>query len=262
MTTYNFLKFETENQIGILTINREDKLNALNIELLEELKTFLLSLHKESAIKSLIVTGAGEKAFIAGADIAAMSGMGPAEGENFARLGQEVTLLFEELPFPVIAAVNGFALGGGCEMALACDFILCTQNAVFGLPEVKLGLIPGFGGTQRLAKIVGRNFAKEMIYTGKNIKADEAQKLGLTLEVFVTKAELMNGCMKKIEMILGNSPYAIGVAKRVINLGADISVSDGLKIEKEQFGAIFSSHDMREGCTAFVEKRKPQFKGN
>jgi enoyl-CoA hydratase len=262
-TKYENLLYEEDNNIGILTLNREKKLNALDETVLTELKSFLEDMlsKEEIGVRALIFTGAGEKSFIAGADIAAMSDMGVKEGEDFASLGQQVTLLFEALPIPVIAAVNGYALGGGCEMALACDFIYATENAVFGLPEVSLGLIPGFGGTQRLENIIGRNQAREIIYTGRNVKAAEALEIGIANRVFKTKAELIEGAKKSISMMMEKSPYAIKIAKKVMNRGNDLTLEEGLQIEREKFGAIFSSFDMKEGTKAFVEKRKPAFQG-
>ncbi len=261
-TKYENLLYEEDNGIGILTLNREKKLNALDQSVLKEMKIFLETmLSQKSNAKALIFTGAGEKAFIAGADIAAMSGMDEKAGQEFASLGQQVTLLFEALPIPVIACVNGYALGGGCEMALACDFIYATENAVFGLPEVSLGLIPGFGGTQRLENIVGRARAKEIIYTGKNIKAKEAYEMGLVNQLFSDKAKLIQGAHTTIQMMMKNSPLAIKIAKRVMNKGNDLTIEEGLQMECEKFGAIFSSHDMQEGTKAFVEKRKAEFKG-
>ena len=260
---YEFLAYEQKGFVGVLTLNRESKLNALSVPVLEEMRHFLQELHKSQldSIKGLVFTGAGEKAFIAGADIASMANMNEKEGEEFASLGQEVSFLFEELRIPVIAAVNGFALGGGCEMALSCDFIYSTQNAVFGLPEVKLGLIPGFGGTQRLSKVIGRNAAKEMVFTGRNMKNEEAMEKGLVLKTFETKEQLVNASCETIKMITKNSPNAVGIAKFVMNEGNDLSNRDGLNVEKQQFSAIFSSYDMKEGCSAFVEKRKAEFKG-
>jgi len=209
----------------------------------------------------LIVTGAGEKSFIAGADIAEMQDMSVDEGRSFGALGQEVTLLFESLPMPAIACVNGFALGGGCEMALACDFIYATESAVFGQPEVKLGLIPGFGGTQRLSKVVGRNRAKEIIYTGRNVLADEAAQIGLTIKTFSTKEELIAAAEKTLGLVQRVSPNAVRISKKVMNSGNDLTNEEGLKQELDQFSAIFSSEDMKEGTKAFVEKRKPEFTG-
>lgn len=250
-------------KFGTITINRPAKLNALNTELLSELREILTDLKNDEgfSVQGLIVTGEGDKAFIAGADIAEMSEMNPSDAYTLGQLGQNVTVLFETLQVPVIACVNGFALGGGCEMAMSCDFIYATENAVFGQPEVKLGLIPGFGGTQRLAKLVGRNNAKELIFSGRNVKADEAQRMGLVVRTFATKAEMLAEAMKTLKTCAANSPYAVSIAKKVMNEGIDLTISEGLQLEKRQFSAIFSSEDMREGTRAFVEKRAPQFKG-
>lgn len=257
---FKYLTFEEKDCIGLLTLKREDKLNALNNEVLDELRLFLESAYKLK-LKGLIFTGAGEKSFIAGADIAGMKDLTDKEAVEFAYKGQHVTFMLEELRFPVIAAVNGYALGGGCEMALACDFILATQNAVFGLPEVSLGIIPGFGGTQRLSKIIGRHRAKEMIYTGRKVKANEAKDMGLVLSVHENKESLLEAAKEIIEKASANSLNAIGVAKFVINRGVDLTNEEGLKFERNHFGELFNSYDMKEGISAFVEKRKPSFKG-
>ena len=257
---FKYLSFDEKDSIGILSLNREDKLNALNEDVLEELRAFLEGANKLK-LKGLIFTGAGEKAFIAGADIAGMKEMTDKQAQDFAYRGQQVTFMLEELRFPVIAAVNGFALGGGCEMALACDFILCSENAVFGLPEVSLGLIPGFGGTQRLSKIVGRNRAKEMIYSARKVKANEAKEIGLVLGVYENKQLLIDAARDYIEKTSRNSLNAIGVAKFVINRGVDLPNEEGLNFEKNNFAEIFNSYDMKEGVSAFMEKRKPEFKG-
>lgn len=257
------LKFNLSENFGTITINRPTKMNALNVELLGELKELLIELSKDEAfeLKGLIVTGEGEKAFIAGADIAEMSDMTPSDAYTFGQLGQQVTVLFETLNIPVIACVNGFALGGGCEIAMSCDFIYSTANAMFGQPEVKLGLIPGFGGTQRLAKLVGRNRAKEIIYTGRNVNATEAREMGLVLKTFETKDLMIAEATKTLKAISGNSSFAVSIAKKVMNEGIDLTTTEGLQLEKRQFSAIFSSEDMREGTKAFIEKRAPQFKG-
>lgn len=257
---FKFLKFEEKDCIGVLTLNREDKLNALNEDVLDELRVFLENAYKLK-LRGLIFTGAGEKAFIAGADIAAMNGMSEKEANEFSYKGQQVTFMLEELRFPVIAAVNGFALGGGFEMALACDFILCSENAVLGLPETSLGLVPGFGGTQRLPKIIGRNRAKEMIYTGRKVKAAEAKEMGLALSTHENKEALIKAATNIIEKASANSLNAIGVAKFVINRGVDLPNEEGLKFERNHFADIFNSYDMKEGVSAFIEKRRPEFKG-
>ena len=259
--TNNFetLNLEIAGNIGILTINRPAKLNALNIQVHQELKACLIELQK-SSLKGLILTGEGEKAFIAGADIAEMKPMTNGEAKAFSELGQQVTLLLENMPFPTIAAVNGFALGGGFEMALACDFIFATSNAVFGLPEVKLGLIPGFGGTQRLARVVGERRAKEIMFSGRNVKIEEAKSLGIALEVFENKAMLMEETKKWLSIATANSSYAIARAKETLSSGFEQTLVEGLKIEAEAFGKIFQTEDMIEGTSAFIEKRKANFK--
>ena len=258
--TNNFetIRFERNGDIGVLTINRPTKLNALNILVHQELKTILTEL-KSQSLKGLILTGEGEKAFIAGADIAEMQPMTPGEASAFAELGQQVTTLMESLPYPTIAAVNGFALGGGFEMAMSCDFIFATLNAVFGLPEVKLGLIPGFGGTQRLARIVGERRAKELMFSGRNIKIDEAKSLGIVLEAFGSKEELMEGCHKWFELALANSSASIARAKATLWSGIDIPLEKGLALEAKAFGETFQTPHMIEGVAAFLEKRKPEF---
>jgi len=260
---WNTLKFEMKDGFGLLTINRPTKLNALNTELLSELKELLVEVKKDSQfeLKGIVMTGEGEKAFIAGADIAEMHDMTPSDAYNLGQLGQQVTLLFETVQVPIIACVNGFALGGGLEMAMGADFIFATENAMFGQPEVKLGLIPGFGGTQRLAKIVGRNFAKEMIYTGRNVNCEEAKKIGLVLRSFAKKDEMIAEAFKTLKQIAENSAFAVAISKKVMNEGIDLTINEGLQLEKRQFSAIFSSEDMREGTKAFLEKRKPVFKG-
>lgn len=261
---YETINFELKDGIGYLTINRESKLNALNRQVFNELKkvlSYFINEDKDSALKGLILTGSGEKAFIAGADIAEMQNMTTSEAKDFGALGQEVSLLFEKLPVPVIACVNGFALGGGCEMAMSCDFIYATESAMFGQPEVKLGLIPGFGGTQRLSRLVGRNRAKEIIFTGRNVAAEESHKIGLVLEIFKTKEDMIKAAEKTISKVMKVSPHAVKLSKSVMNLGNDLTVPEGLKIELEQFSAIFSSEDMKEGTTAFIEKRAAHFTG-
>lgn len=256
---FKFLKYDFNEGIATLTINKEKALNALDENIIKEIIEFLTSICS-LPLKGLIVTGAGDKAFIAGADIVAMANMTSNEAMDFALRGQRMTLMFEELRFPVIACVNGFALGAGSEVALACDFIYASENAVFGLPEVSLGLIPGFGGTQRLAKVVGRARARELVFTGRKVKIEEAVSTGLVLKSFVNKEELLAGAVKTIERCAANSPNAIGVAKFAINSGIDLSNEEGLKVEQEQFSALFGSKDMLEGTMAFMEKRKPNFR--
>ena len=252
ISNFETLSFNVSDEIGTLIINRPDKLNALNIQVLRELKGALTEL-RSAPIRGLIVTGEGEKAFIAGADITEMKPMETGEALAFSELGQLVTLAFEALPYPTVACVNGFALGGGFEMALACDFIFASRNAVFGLPEVKLGLIPGFGGTQRLLKIVGERRAKEIIFSGRNISSDEAKTLGIALEVYADKAQLLAETYNWFKTTLKNSSCAIYQAKLVLG--------KGLTEERKAFGNIFQTEDMMEGTAAFIEKRKAQFTG-
>ena len=255
---YETIVLSADHGIGILTINRPSKLNALNIQVLRELKECLSEIHSMN-LKGLIVTGEGEKAFIAGADIAEMKPMMTGEAAAFSELGQQVTLLFESLPFPTLAAVNGFALGGGFEMALSCDFIFASSNAVFGLPEVKLGLIPGFGGTVRLRRIVGERRTKEIIFSGRNVASEEAEKLGIALQVFPNKAELIEGAKKWFAMSCQNSTHAISRAKHAMRTSSEEIIEHGLMVEREEFGSIFQTKEMIEGTSAFLEKRKAQF---
>ena len=259
-TDWKTILFDREDELGILTINRAKKLNALDREVLEELQDCLEQLiQQKQSIRGLMLVGDGEKAFVAGADIKAMSEMTTEEANNFGELGQKVTTLLEDLPVPVIACVHGYALGGGMELAMGCDFILTTKDSVFGQPEVKLGLIPGFGGTQRLARIVGKNRACELIYTGRNIKADEALKIGLVIKVLADKKSLMREAHKILKSILENSPRAIALSKGAINEGGVLPLKEGLQCELECFSSIFGSPDMLEGTQAFMEKRKPKF---
>lgn len=264
-SNYETITFEVKDSLGYLTINREKKLNALNSQVLSELKNLLTHLVEEDkgqSVRGVIFTGAGEKAFIAGADISEMQNMNMDQAKDFGALGQEVTLLFEKLPMPIIACVNGFALGGGTEMAMACDFIYAQETAVFGQPEVKLGLIPGFGGTQRLAKLVGRGRAKEIIYSGRNVSAQEAKEIGLVVKLFPNKEELIAGAEKTFSSIFKVSPNAVKVSKKVMNEANDLTIPEGLRCELNGFSEVFASEDMKEGTTAFVEKRAPQFTGN
>lgn len=260
---YQTVKLEqAPNGVWTLTINKPESLNALNSNVLNELADSIRQISEmdyESA-KALIITGSGEKAFVAGADIKEMLEMTPEQAKAFAEKGQSVFHELNLLKIPVIAAVNGFALGGGLELALGCDFIICSDNAKFGLPEVSLGLIPGFGGTVRLTRAVGIRKARELTFTGEMIKADEAFRLGLVSQV-VSLAELMPSVLKKIEMILAKSPLAVGQAKKSINQAFDLETEKALENEAQFFANLFESEDTKEGTKAFIEKRKPQFKG-
>lgn len=249
-----FITYEADGQIGIITINRPKALNALNSTVLEELDQTLNAVDLEN-IRCLILTGAGEKSFVAGADIGEMSTLTKAEGEAFGKKGNDVFRKLETFPIPVIAAVNGFALGGGCEISMSCDIRICSENAVFGQPEVGLGITPGFGGTQRLARLVGPGKAKEMIYGARNIKADEAYRIGLVNNVYPIE-ELMPAAKKLASTIARNAPIAVRNCKRAINEGLQVDMDQAIIIEEKLFGNCFESCDQREGMTAFLEKRK------
>ena len=247
--------YEANGAVGTITINRPKALNALCSQVLEELDQILDQVDLET-VRCLIVTGAGEKSFVAGADISEMSTLSPEEGEAFGKKGNDVFLKLEAFPIPVIAAVNGFALGGGCELSMACDIRLCSDNAVFGQPEVGLGITPGFGGTQRLARIVGPNLAKEMILTARNIKADDAYRIGLVNAVY-PKEELMPAAQKMAARIAGNAPIAVRASKKAITEGLDLPIEEAVALEEKLFGSCFDTADQKEGMGAFLEKRKP-----
>jgi enoyl-CoA hydratase len=249
-----------DGAIATITLNRPEKLNALNEELLTELRGAILDLDHDYGVHVAILTGAGDKAFAAGADIAAMSGMSAAEARRFAELGHVVGARIEQAHFPVIAAVNGFALGGGCELALTCDFIVASEKAKFGQPEVNLGVVPGFGGTQRLARRVGIGRARELCYTGDTIAADEALRIGLVNAV-VPHAELLPRVTEVAKKIAAKGPLAIAQCKRVILRGADIPLATANELEAQAFAALFGSQDQREGMQAFLEKRPAVFTG-
>ena len=249
-----FITYEAEGQIGIITINRPKALNALNSTVLEELDKTLDAVDLQT-VRCLILTGAGEKSFVAGADIGEMSTLTKAEGEAFGKKGNDVFLKLETFPIPVIAAVNGFALGGGCEISMSCDIRICSENAVFGQPEVGLGITPGFGGTQRLARIVGTGKAKEMIYGARNIKAEEAYRIGLVNNVYPLE-ELMPAAKKLAATIARNAPIAVRNAKRAINEGLQVDMDQAVVIEEKLFGNCFETYDQKEGMAAFLEKRK------
>ena len=254
---YNTVLFAPEGSVATLTFNRPDSLNALNEEMFHETAAVFDQVEKNSQIRALILTGQG-RAFIAGADIKFLSGCGPLEARRFSRLGQEVMARIEELPIPVIAAVNGFALGGGCEMALACDIIYAAQEAKFGAPEINLGLIPGFGGTQRLARWVGLGNAKELCLTGRTIDAAEAQAMGLAVRIF-PGAALMEETMKVARALAAKGRFSLQAMKQVIDKGFGRDLRAGLILEADAFGLCFASPDAKEGTTAFLEKRKPKF---
>lgn len=251
----NNILFSVENEIATVTINRPKSLNALNTETLVELDQVFTEIEDRKDIKVVIVTGSGEKSFVAGADISEMVHFTAAEGRSFGQTAAKAFFKLENMPQVTIAAVNGFALGGGCEISMACDIRIAADNALFGQPETGLGIIPGFGGTQRLARLVGKGRAKEMIFTAQNIKADEAYRIGLANKV-VPHDELMDTCMKMAEKIRSNGSYAVSCAKQAINLGLDMDIKSGVDLEANLFGITCSTHDKTEGMNAFLEKRK------
>ncbi|CAG7839341.1 Short-chain-enoyl-CoA hydratase [Clostridium haemolyticum] len=246
---------EKENNIAIVTINRPEALNALNTNTLNELDLVVDEVAKDDNILVVILTGAGEKAFVAGADISEMKDKNVMEGRKFGLLGNKIFRKVETLEKPVIAAVNGFALGGGCELSMACDIRIASQKAKFGQPEVSLGITPGFGGTQRLARHIGVGMAKELIYSAKNINADEAFRIGLVNKV-VAPEELMKEAKKLANEIAGRSPIAVKLCKQAINRGIQVDIDTAINIEAEIFGECFSTEDQKDAMTAFVEKRK------
>lgn len=245
---------EQQGEIGILTINREKALNALNSQVLKELDGALDGL-AASDCRCLILTGSGSKAFVAGADIAEMKDLTKAEGEAFGKLGNAVFRKLEQLPIPTIAAVNGFALGGGCELCMSCDIRLASEVAVFGQPETGLGITPGFGGTQRLARTIGIGKAKEILYTCRNMKAPEALACGLVNAVYAPE-ELMTKAIEMAKRIAGNAPIAVRATKKAVNDGMQVDIDSAIAIEAKLFGSCFETEDQNNGMTAFVEKRK------
>ena len=253
-----FINYEVESAVAVLTINRPKALNALNSAVLDELNAALDAIDLNE-VRALIITGAGEKSFVAGADIDEMSTLTKAEGEAFGKKGNDVFRKIETLPIPVIAAVNGFALGGGCEISLACDIRICSENAVFGQPEVGLGITPGFGGTQRLARTVGVGMAKQMIYTARNIKAPEALRIGLVNAVYPIE-ELMVAAKKMASMIASNAPIAVRNCKKAINDGLQTDIESGVAIEEKLFGDCFETEDQRYGMAFFLDRNKDKVK--
>jgi len=249
-----------ENDICTLTINRPEQYNALNIDLLRELELKLDWILEETSVRVVIITGKGEKAFIAGADIHAMNKMNEKDAESFSSYGQKLTLKIEEFKIPVIAAINGFALGGGCEFAMACHIRYASENAIFGQPEVGLGLIAGFGGTQRLPHLVGKGMAMEILLGAENITADEACRIGLVNKV-VSLRELIPSVEKLATSIIKNAPIAIAATIDSVNSSFEKSMMQGLAYEQKEFSKLFTSKDTKEGLSAFVEKRSPNFTG-
>lgn len=256
----DFVKLERgDDGIVVLTIDRQEKLNALNPRVTEEIGQALLDVEQDEP-RAIIVTGAGERAFVAGADISEMSRMEPLEAKRFTEVGHAAMALLDKSPTPTIAAVNGFALGGGCELALACDIRIVAENALFGFPEVGLGILPGMGGTQRLPRLIGPALAKELIFSARRIDAAEAREIGLVNRV-VPEGEALNAARELAAEIAANGPVAVRHAKTAANRALDVDLISGLEYEADQFALLFATKDAREGMGAFVEKRKPQFEG-
>ena len=256
---YQNLRIERREAVTVLFVNRPQVLNAINRETLGEIADAARAFVADPAQGALVVTGQGEKAFISGADINELASLGPAAAEDISRFGQGVVDLLEQSPKPVIAAVNGYAFGGGCELALACHMRLASENAVLGLPEVKLGIIPGYGGTQRLPRLVGPGRALELILSARNVKADEAERIGLVNRV-VPQAELVAEAVKLAQAILKNGPLAVTAALECVVRGMQLPLEQGLRFESGRFGILAASEDMHEGLQAFLDKRPAAFK--
>jgi enoyl-CoA hydratase len=260
MTWETILLEEKEPGIWLLTVNRPKTLNALAPQVLYEIASAVGQVNGNPGARVLMITGAGEKAFVAGADIAAMSAMTPIEGRAFALEGHATLRSLELSPFPVIALVNGFAFGGGCELALACDWIIASEKAVFGQPEVNLGIVPGFGGTQRLARVVGKARALELVCTGRPVKADEALRIGLVNDV-VAPEQLVEHGLKLARMVAAKGPIAVKMAKHLVQRGQDLDLANANAMEADVFGFVFATDDRREGIDAFLGKRPARFTG-
>ena len=250
-----YIKLAVDGNVGVLTIDRPAALNALNDQVIRELNEALDAIDLDT-VRCLVVTGEGQKAFVAGADIGQMSGLTKAEGEAFGKLGNDVFRKLETLPIPTIAAVCGFALGGGCELAMSCDIRLCSDTAVFGQPEVGLGITPGFGGTQRMARLVGMGRAKELLYTARKVKAPEALAIGLVQGVYPVE-QLMEEALKMAARIAGNAPIAVRATKKAVNDGLQVDMDRAIEIEEQLFGSCFETEDQKNAMGAFLEKRKP-----
>lgn len=258
--TYETLLVERTEGTVLVTINRKEKLNALNTTVLKELESLVADLSADATVRAVILTGSGEKAFVAGADISELAKLNPQEAITRARLGQRVMDAIQNSPRPFIAAINGFALGGGLELALACDIRVASQNAKLGLPEVTLGLIPGYGGTQRLPRVLPRGKALELILTGEPVDATEAHRIGL-VERVVEQPKLIDEARKIANAIAARGPVAVSLAKRAVHVGVEATMETGLAFEAAQFGVVYSSQDSAEGLSAFLDKRKPTFRG-
>src|SRR5438270_423597 len=257
---FDNLIVDRDGSVAILTINRPKVLNALNSATVDELRRAVLELRRDRAVRAIVLTGAGDKAFVAGADINELATLRPPEGREHALTGQHVFDVIENLGIPVIAAINGYALGGGCELAMACTLRLASETAKIGQPEVKLGIIPGYGGTQRLPRLVGKGIAMQLVLTGEMISAQEAHRIGLVNEV-VAAAELIPRAEAIAQKIIANAPLAVQYAMEAVNKGMEMTLAEGLYLEAVLFGVSCATEDKKEGTTAFLEKRAAQFKG-
>lgn len=254
---FETLLVEKKDKVTVVTINRPQALNALNTAVLNDLEKFFKSAQDDKSTRVIVLTGSGDKAFVAGADIKEISTLNQKTAQEFSLKGQSIFSMIESLPQVVIGAINGFTLGGGLELALSCDFLVATPASKFGLPEVGLGLLPGFGGTQKLSRLVGLSKAREMIFTGKHIAADEAFRIGLINQV--VESHPVEAAFQIANKIIANGPTAIAHAKNSINKGFDLELSKGLQIEAEKFSHLFDKPEQKEGIAAFIEKRKPNF---
>jgi len=260
MSFNNVLLEQPEPGIHLLTVNRPKALNALNAETLDEIAAAVAQVAQDSGARALLVTGAGDKAFVAGADIAQMQAFDPAQAQTFSERGNRTVRALEMLPMPAIALVNGYALGGGCELAMACDWIIASERAAFGQPEVNLGVVAGFGGTQRLPRLVGRAMAMELLVTGRMIKADEALRIGLVNQV-VAPEQLRDKGMEVARTIASKGPVAVRLTKQIVQRGQDMDLANACQQEAYAFGLCCATEDQKEGMRAFLEKRPAQFSG-
>ncbi len=259
-TSYETIRLEKKRGILWIYLNRPEKLNSFNMKMLEELSDAIKGVEKDKDVRCVVITGEGEKAFCAGADLKILSTLDPKGAWKFSEIGQELMRRIENLPVPVIAAINGYALGGGFELALACDFRIASEDVQLGSPEVKLGIIPGWGATQRLSRIVGLSRAMELIMLGDRINAERALKMGIVHKV-VPKDKLKEEVMFFAEILSKGPPIAQSLIKRVLRIGSGLPLEEGLELEKQAFSIVFSTEDAKEGITAFLSKRKPEFKG-